>query len=307
MTLTALDIRRWRPPARLAAFASGVAVLVAVFFGAARPWYLGWGATEAEKGMRLPGDDIVQRATSQETRAIAIRAPAEAVWAWVAQIGQDRAGFYSYKVLEDLAGCEMPDVQELNPALQRWQVGDKLWMYPPQKLHGMGHAVLQVLQPGRALGFATRQIGTPGDAPYDGSWSFIVRPVDRGSSRLLFRGRGTGPNNVFATAFTVFGFEPIHFAMERRTLETIKLLAEGGRPRPAMNNLQVLLWTVTFACFVASAALLLAGRRPARRLGTMLAAGLLFQLLTLVQPSPLLGLPIVIGLVAAVWLGAGRV
>jgi hypothetical protein len=46
--------------------------------------------------------------------------------------------------------------------------------------------------------------------------------------------------------------------------------------------------------FVVSAALVIAGRRPARHLATFTAAGLLFQLLTLVQPSPFIGLVLVL-------------
>ena len=52
--------------------------------------------------MALPGDGVVPGATAQQTRAIGIDAPAERVWPWLAQIGQDRAGFYSYDVLENL-------------------------------------------------------------------------------------------------------------------------------------------------------------------------------------------------------------
>ena len=32
----------------------------------------------------------------QTTRAVTIAAPPEEVWPWLAQIGQDRGGFYSY-------------------------------------------------------------------------------------------------------------------------------------------------------------------------------------------------------------------
>ena len=36
-----------------------------------------------------------------------IQAPVEQAWPWLAQLGQDRGGFYSYEWLENLAGCEM--------------------------------------------------------------------------------------------------------------------------------------------------------------------------------------------------------
>lgn len=73
-----------------------------------------------------------------ETRAIDILAPAEQAFAWVAQLGQNRAGFYSYTALENLVGCEMPDVRQLDPALQEWTPDDKLWMYPPDELDAWG-------------------------------------------------------------------------------------------------------------------------------------------------------------------------
>ena len=53
------------------------------------------------------GDETVPRPSVQHTRAVTIDAPAQQVWPWLAQIGQDRAGFYSYTWLENLAGCRM--------------------------------------------------------------------------------------------------------------------------------------------------------------------------------------------------------
>lgn len=291
-----MDLRR--PLSRIACVAGVVAGLGLAFF-AVRPWYRSWGASAAEHNLVLPGDEIVPTPASQETRGITIQAPADRVFAWVSQIGQDRGGFYSYRILENLVGCEMPYVDRLDPKLQQWRVGDKLWMYPARKAGGIGHVVLRVLVPGRALGFGS--LANPTAARDDGSWSFIVRPVDEHSTRLLFRGRSVGQRGVFATAFTLLAFEPMHFAMERRTLKTIKQLAEGERPCEWADNLQVLLWTVTFICFLASVVLVLAGRQPQRRLATGVASGLLFMLLTLVQPTPFLGLPLVLGLVAAVW------
>ena len=282
------------PLVRVAALLICLGGLLAVYFSIARPWFRRWGATDAEVAMALPGDDVVPGARSGETRAITIAAPAAQVWPWLTQIGQDRAGFYSYRVLENLFGCEMPDIKHLDPRLQGWKPGDKLWMYPPRKAGGAGFAVLAVHEPGRALGFAARQIGTPATAPVDGSWTFVLQPIDDASSRLIFRGRAAGGLRSFAAVFNVGVFEPVHFAMERRTMEGVKALAEGRKPSAALDNLQVALWTALFVAFVVSAVLVIAGRRPARHLATFTAAGLLFQLLTLVQPSPFIGLVLVL-------------
>lgn len=84
------------------------AALVAGYAAVVRLWYLRWGATDADVRAVLPGDDIVHDAVSQETRGITIDAGAEAGWPWVAQLGQNRGGFYSYDLLENLGGYQMP-------------------------------------------------------------------------------------------------------------------------------------------------------------------------------------------------------
>jgi hypothetical protein len=290
-------MRLENPFVRVVALLGCLAALLAVYFALARPWFRRWGATDAEVAMALPGDAIVPDAKSRETRAITIAAPAAQVWPWLAQIGQDRGGFYSYQLLENLFGCEMPNIEQLDPRLQQWKLGDKLWMYPPRKADGVGFAVLAAYEPGRALGFATRQIGTAADAPADGSWTFVVEPIDAHSSRLFFRGRAAGGLRSFAAVFNVAVFEPVHFAMERRTMEGVKALAEGRKPSAALDNLQVGLWAALFVAFVVSATLVVAGRRPARHLATFVGAGLLFQFLTLVQPSPFIGVVLVLATV----------
>src|SRR5918994_7083921 len=70
-----------------------------------RPWHLRWGATEEGIAKPLPGDELVPNPAIESTRAITVNAPVEEVWPWLAQIGQDRGGFYSYEWLENLAGC----------------------------------------------------------------------------------------------------------------------------------------------------------------------------------------------------------
>ncbi|WP_299450130.1 hypothetical protein [uncultured Serinicoccus sp.] len=67
-----------------------------------RPRVLTWGATADEVSRALPGDDLLPRPDLVATRAITIDAPVEAVWPWLAQMGQARGvstpttGFYRY-------------------------------------------------------------------------------------------------------------------------------------------------------------------------------------------------------------------
>ena len=172
----------WRPR-RAVALLIVFALAFLSFFEFVQPWYARWGATDEEVIARLPGDDIVQGAVSEQTRAITIHAPVERVWPWLAQLGQNRGGFYSYDALENLVGCDMPTEDVLRPDKQAWAIGDRLWMYPPEAAGGIGFAVLRDYVPDRVLAFGTH---IPGAADIDtGSWAFVLRPLDKDTTRLL--------------------------------------------------------------------------------------------------------------------------
>lgn len=278
-----------------------VALFFVAFFGFVRPWYKHWGATVSEQHRALPGDEIIPDPIGQETRAITIRKGVGAVWPWVAQLGQDRGGFYSFDMLENLVGCEMPVGEALVPDKQAWAVGDKLWMYPPDKADGRGYATLRVYQPGRALGFAARSFGTPATAPPDGSWSFFLEPVNDSTTRMVVRGRGAGGRTLLGGAFDRAVFEPMHFVMERRMMIGIRQLAEGRSRNRVANDIQVVLWTITAALLVAAAIGTLRSTAWRRQLLGFVLAGIVFQLLTLRQPPLILSVPLVFILSAIVW------
>lgn len=89
----------------------GRSLFVGIFSGAAaylalgrllRPWYSRWGATDAEVRASLPGDELVPSPRAQSTWAVTIEAPPDAVWPWLVQMGQDRAGFYTYEWFENV-------------------------------------------------------------------------------------------------------------------------------------------------------------------------------------------------------------
>lgn len=265
------------------------AAILGLFFTFVRPWYLQWGASDVEARMTLPGDEIIPNPAGQTTRAVTVDANADAVWPWVAQIGQDRDGFYSFDLLENLVGCRMPTLDMLRPDKQAWQLGDKLWMYPPERAGGVGFATLRRFVPGHALAFGTHAVGTSISAPENGSWAFIVQPLDRSTTRLLFRGRGAR-RSWAGVAFDRSIFEPVHFAMERRTLIGIKQLAEGQSRRRWENHLQVVLWTITFGVFVWSAVLVVRRREWQIPLVAFVSSAVVFQILTLGQPPSIVGI-----------------
>jgi hypothetical protein len=120
-------VRRHRRPGRTAALASA---LVGAYAAVGRPLMLHWGATCADLRKPLPGDELVPGSAVQSTRAVTIDAPVDAVWPWLAQIGQDRAGFYSYEALENLAGCEMRNADEIHPEWQPRAPGETVFLHP---------------------------------------------------------------------------------------------------------------------------------------------------------------------------------
>jgi hypothetical protein len=168
-------------------------------------WMRRWGATPQERHMALAGDETVPNPSVQHTRAVTIAAPTARVWPWLAQIGQDRAGFYSYTWLENLAGCRMRNADRVHPEWQQRQIGDQLLLHPQTGLQVLG------LSPGHSL-------------TLDGGWYFVLEPDGPDRSRLLARWRSpSGPLNL------VFGllFDLPHFVMERKLLLGIKQRAEA--------------------------------------------------------------------------------
>jgi hypothetical protein len=92
-----------------------------------RSHYRFWGATQEELQRTLPGDERVPAPMVLTTMAITINAPASEVWGWVAQIGQERGGMYSYELLENIAKCKLRNADRVVPAWEM-KVGDQMRM-----------------------------------------------------------------------------------------------------------------------------------------------------------------------------------
>ncbi len=289
---------------RLAAIlVAALAALAVQYFVLIRPWYQTWGATAEEAQQPLPGDAFWPDAASVETRAITIAAAPEKVWPWIAQIGQDRGGFYSYRWLENLVGCEMPDADRLL-GLPDPKPGEKLWMYPKRKAGGMGYGTYAAVDHGRSMVLATRGFDPPGPdgtIRQGGTWSFALKPLGDGTTRLLVRGRVGVEGERLGLGkwlFTALFFDPVHFAMERKMMLSLKDRAEGRRPPPAwVDTTEVVLWMLTLAFGMAAALAMLLRRATFWR---PLAAGTtaLFVLTLLFFARP----PLVIAVVLVVLL-----
>lgn len=89
-----------------------------------------WCATTAEVGALMPGDEPVPHPRLGYTRAITINAPVEAVWPWLAQIGQGRGGLYSFDGLENVVRCDIHSLDRIEQEHQQLSVGDLVRMGP---------------------------------------------------------------------------------------------------------------------------------------------------------------------------------
>lgn len=184
----------------------------------ARPRQLRWGAANQEFDESLPGHDLVANANLTATRAISIGTSADAVWPWIAQLGQGRAGFYSYDVLENLVGCDIHSADRIMPEWQEIKVGHEVKLAPE-----VGLAVAEVdrgrspvLRGGVPMGRAA--------PPYDFTWTFVLRDAPHETTRLLVRER-----YAYIRPWARFLVEPVEavsFVMTQKMLRGIKDRAE---------------------------------------------------------------------------------
>ena len=181
-------------------------------------WRARWGATDVEKSLRLPGDEIVAEPDWGYDHAVTIRAPRAFVWPWLLQVGQGRGGFYSYEGLENLVGCKMHNVLEIQPELQTLRVGDRV------RLHAAGFGPeVMLIEPERALVLG----GPPNKKGSQSSWSFYLLDGAGGTTRLLERRRGVaGRGVVEKLGFGPYLMDPVGFVMSKKMLKTIKRLSE---------------------------------------------------------------------------------
>jgi hypothetical protein len=198
--------------------AIAVAGALAGYVTFARARQLRWGATADEVTSVLPGDDILGDPDLVATRAIAIAAPPDAVWPWLVQLGQAHGGFYTYDVLENLAGCQIHNADHIVPRWQHLAAGDEVRLHPQVAL------TVAVVDPGRAL--VLRGSVPLGDtpAPYDFTWTFVVTGQRDGTARLIVRERYTYIRR--GAALLVEPVAMISFLMSQKMLRGIRERAE---------------------------------------------------------------------------------
>ena len=198
-------------------------VAVAVVFTTWR-WLRNWGATAAERQMALPGDELIRDPADMTTLAVPIEAPAADVWPWLIQVGQDRAGFYSYDALENLVGLHIHSADQIVHEWHTLNVGDSIRLTPRGWMGQPDGVVLPVAQLDPPRSLVLRE--SPPALPWNAVWSFHIVPTSNRSCRLISRSRSERPPIALRLAGAVMA--PLTAAMTRRMLLGIKARAERG-------------------------------------------------------------------------------
>lgn len=211
---------------RIAAFTAHAVLGYTALLILVRPWQQTWGTTAAERASPIAGVARDAEMRYRIDHGVTVHASAERVWAWVAQLGQDRGGFYSYDWLERAVGDRVHNADSLVPAWQERSVGDLVRAAQPDYLGG---------RLGSELGWRITYWAPPRTMVLENWGAFVVEAVDSATTRLRIHTRGPGEPSSGAVPFAPIGFylfEPAHFIMERGMLLGIKTRAE----RPAAER-----------------------------------------------------------------------
>jgi hypothetical protein len=196
----------------------GLGSLAAAAYALAiRPWMLRWGSTAEERARPLPGDDIEPAAKYVTTRAVTIKAPAQAIWPWLIQMGQDRAGFYTHNWVERVLQSGIPDTSVIRPEWQHLEVGSLMRTNRDIGGKPMGWPVAAI-EPGHCLVVTSKNMPA-------GTYAFVIEQIDPETSRLIVRDRARWKWSEWP--FVTFVYEPLHAYMEIGLISGVRRRAEA--------------------------------------------------------------------------------
>lgn len=181
------------------------------------------GATREEAARTLPGDELIDRVDVQADRAITIDAAPDQVWPWIAQLGQDKGGFYSFAWAENLVGCNIHNADRIVPAWQNPQVGDPFPLHPEMVL------TIGRVDPGSALVATSKGGSSPQSMGMEFTWAFTIAAVPAApdtipTTRLHIRERYQASNAPVRAGVQLVNL--ISTVMSWQMIRTIKDLAE---------------------------------------------------------------------------------
>ncbi len=222
-----------------------VALILVVGFALVLQMIPTWGATEQEVQRTLPGDEIISEPLINWTHGITINAPADEVWGWVSQIGEQRGGFYSYTFIENQMGNG--DVyHNADHIVPEWQNP------APGTVMIQNAMEVKALEPGKwYLGSSTNDMGW--------TWLWYLEPINANQTRLIVRSHikpaGVTSNGVVGAVLNVGGF-----VMEQAMLQGIQARAEGWIPPVYNEQVEIAVWFIALGMGLLAAYLFLNSR-----------------------------------------------
>ena len=174
----------------------GWSVAVGAVGAFAAATYLGtsWGSTPEERRRRLPSDDLVPEPSFATNHVITMRGRSDAVWPWLVQTGWHRAGWYTYRWVDQLLfPANAPSATEILPEFQGLAVGDHVPDGPPES--GCYFVVERMEAPHLlVLRSHTHLPPWPRDPWLDWVWTWSITDLENDRVRVHLRTRGVmGP------------------------------------------------------------------------------------------------------------------
>ncbi len=249
---------------RVLSLLATVVILITVYLFVIRPSQLRWGANSEEVERTMPGDDLVAHPTFLATRAITIRGRPEQIWPWIAQMGFDRAGYYGYDLIENLASkTGIHSEESIVPALQHPKAGDVL------PISTVAHLIFGEIKPDRYLIWQNEA------EPYDGAFTWALYPVDENHTRLVSRIRLRYHWASSALALDLFTEFADHVAVPK-ILMGIRDRVEGRAPESlAGEAAEIAIWILGWAELGASITFVFCWRQWGRAWALALVSGFL--------------------------------
>jgi proline iminopeptidase len=209
----------------------GLLMAIGAYAAVVRPRMLRWGATDDEVARPYPGADLIPDGERGATMAVTVAAPAARIWQWLAQMGCDRAGWYSWDRLDN-GGVK--SAEQIHREWQDIAIGDRMTSTPS----GSAWFEIAALEPERFLGLRApldlrgRPYDTRGLRPRlytDSLWGFLLEPLPGDRTRLVVSGYAAAHPHWLRTVGDRLFWEPAHWVMQSRQFANLKRRVEKGR------------------------------------------------------------------------------
>lgn len=198
---------------------------------AIRPRMLRWGASDDEVAREFPDKGIVPGGTRSATMSTTIDAPPSEVWPWLAQMGTDRGGWYSWDFLDNFG---RKSAKELHPEWRDVAVGDRFMAKPD----GREWWEVAAVEPGRFLALRAsldlkgKPFDPAGERPRtftDSTWAFLLKEAPGGRTRLVVSGYWALRPGWLRPILSWLVLEPSHWIMQMRQFGNLKRRVAAAR------------------------------------------------------------------------------